>query len=147
MSQKAGLRAAATAGALVGMLALSAVALAGGLAPTLGSPNNKHVNPGRLKMVIYVPQSTAKRGVFILIAHKRKLDANGHLTAKCSVSHGCFNAEPRHVGGHKWVYAAPADTFKGWFATTPGKYYWQANYFTPGDVANYYSKIGTFTVK
>jgi hypothetical protein len=148
MIRKAGVRAAAVGVAIVAAMVLSGVAMAGGLAPSLGPPNHKHVNPGRIKMVVSVPQAAAKQGVFIIINRKRKLDANGHLTdSKCNVSHGCFTAEPKHAGGHKWVYIAPADTFNGWFATTAGKYYWQADYFTRGDVAHYYGGIGWFVVK
>jgi hypothetical protein len=146
MSRKAGFRIGAVITAVAVVLAVAASAVAaGGTAPRLGAPNHKHASPGRVKLVVDVPLPAASRGVFIAINPKRRL-ADGHLKGSCSVSKGCDFVEPTHKGGHKYVYVARF-TFPGYWSVTPGRYYWQADYFTVGDTNNYYSSIGTFYVK
>ncbi len=146
MSRRAGSRAGAIVLALTVVLALAGAAVAaGGLAPKLLTPNHKKVSPGRIKLVVDVPLTPAAHGVFIAISPK-KHTKSGQLKV-CSVLHRCDFVEAAHHHGHKWTYTAPADNFPGWWATTPGKYYWQVHYFTQGDTALYYSGIGSFTVK
>lgn len=148
MSRKTRLSVGALGVALAALLASGTVAVAGGLDPSLGSPNHKSVAPGRVKLKVILPVAAASHGVFISIQSKRKL-VHGHLTTACNnPAHGCFYANPTKHDGHTYVYTAPGGSqFPGWWAVTAGKYYWQAEYFTVGDVANYYSKIGTFKVR
>ncbi len=145
MSRKAGFRAGAVAVALTVALAMAAVAIAaGGVAPQLLSPNHKHVAPGHIRLVVGVPQPAAHHGVFVAISPKRKLDKNGHL--KVCGSSRCDFVGPTHWKGAKYSYVAKFN-FPGYWAVTPGKYYWQAHYYTAGDTAVYYSGIGSFTVR
>jgi hypothetical protein len=146
MSRKAGFRAAALLAAVTVVLALaSAGALAvGGPSPSLLSPNHKHVAAGHIRLVVSVPRTPATHGVFITISPKPKLDRLGHL--KFCAGRACDFVQPGHWKGHKYSYVAPF-TFSGYWAVTPGKYYWQAHYYTVGDTAVYYSAVGWFVVK
>lgn len=141
MSRKAGFRAAAV-GALL-TLVLAGVALASSPAPRLLSPNGKSVQPGAIKVTVDIPLTPVKHGVFIAIQPNRKLKG-GHLSGLCSKR--CDFVTPKHVRGHKWAYTAKYN-FPGYWAVTPGKYYWQAHYYAKGFTGVYYSKIGSFTVK
>ena len=128
------------------VLALAATAIAaGGVTPTLLSPNYKHVAPGHIRIVVGVPLPPAKHGVFVAISSKRKLDKYGHLKA-CSSVIRCDFVSPKHWKGSKYSYVAPFK-YPGYWAVTPGKYYWQAHYYTRGDTAVYWSGIGSFVVK
>jgi hypothetical protein len=142
MIRKAGIRAAALAALLT--LVLAGVAIAAGSTPTLGSPNGKSVSPGAIKLVVNIPLRPHKKGVFIAISPTRKVKG-GHLTAKCNVNQGCDFVAPTRVKGHKWAYVAKFN-FPGYWAVTPGKYYWQVHYYQP-NFAVHFSKIGSFTVK
>ena len=142
MIRKAGVRASAVGTVLA--LALTGVASASGPAPTLGSPNGKSVSPGAIKLVVTIPLTPHKKGVFIAISPTRT-SKGGHLTAKCNVTKGCDFVAPKHLKGHKWVYVAKYN-FPGYWAVTPGKYYWQVHYYQP-NFSVHYSKIGSFTVK
>jgi hypothetical protein len=145
MSRKAGFRAGIVAAALTVALAMAAVAIAAaGTAPQLLSPNHKHIAPGQIRLVVGVPLAAAKHGVFVAISPNRKRDKNGHL--KVCGSSRCDFVGPTHWKGHKYSYVAKFN-FPGYWAVTPGKYYWQAHYYTAGDTAVYYSGIGSFTVK
>lgn len=131
-------------GALAMLLALTAVAVAaGGRAPTLLSPNHKRVAPGHIGLVTAIPLKPSRHGVFIAISPTRSLDRSGHLKWTCKK---CDFTEPKHLKGDKYRYVAPFN-FPGYWAVTPGKYYWQAHYFTVGDTAVYWSNIGSFVVK
>lgn len=145
MSRRAGLRAGVLAAAITVILAVAAAAIAaGGVAPRLLSPNHKHLSRGRIRLVVDIPLQPARQGVFIALAPTRKLDRFGHLKA-CGSSR-CDFVGPRHWKGHDYSYVAHYD-FPGYWAVTPGKYYWQAHYYMVGDTAVYYSGIGSFVVK
>jgi hypothetical protein len=145
MSSKVGLRAGAFVAALTVVLAVAAAAIAAGrAAPRLLSPNHKHVRPGRVRLVVDVPLKPARQGVFITVASTRKLDKFGHL--KLCGSGRCDFVGPTHWKGHDYSYVAPFN-FPGYWSVTPGKYYWQAHYYTVGDRAVYYSGIGSFVVR
>jgi len=58
----------------------------------------------------------------------------------------CDFVGPKHWNGNKYSYVAPFN-YPGYWAVTPGKYYWQAHYYTRGDTAVYWSGIGSFVVK
>ena len=145
MSRKVGFRAATFAVALMVVLVAAAAAIAAGrAAPKLLSPNHKHVRPGRIRLVVDVPLKAARHGVFITIASTRKLDRFGHL--KLCGSSRCDFVGPTRWKGHDYSYVAPFK-FPGYWSVTPGKYYWQAHYYTVGDTAVYYSGIGSFVVR
>ena len=144
MSKKVGLRAAVLGATLALLLALAGAAFAGGTAPTLLSPNHKHVGPGRIRLVVNIPLRAANHGVFVAVTPQRKLDKFGHLKA-CFVNR-CDFVGPTHWKGSLYSYVAKFN-FPGYWSVTPGKYYWQAHYYTVGDTAVYYSAIGSFVVK
>jgi hypothetical protein len=145
MSRKAGVRVSALATALAIVLAMAATAIAAaGVAPTLLAPNGKHVAPGHIRLVVGVPLKAASHGVFITIANKRNLDKYGHLK-ECGINR-CDFVGPKHWKGNKYSYVATFN-YPGYWAVTPGKYYWQAHYYTVGDTAVYWSGIGSFVVK
>lgn len=145
MSRKTGIRAGAAGAALTLVLVVTAAAVAaGGVAPQLLSPNHRHVAPGRIRLVVDVPLKPAKQGVFVAISPSRKLDKYGHL--KECFANRCDFVGPKHWKGSDYSYVAPFN-FPGYWAVTPGKYYWQAHYYTQGDTADYYSGIGSFVVK
>jgi hypothetical protein len=127
------------------VLALTAVATAaGGVAPSLMAPNHTHVGPGRIRLVVKVPLRPSRHGVFIAIANQRKLDRFGHL--KVCGNFRCDFVSPTHWIGNKYSYVARFN-FPGFWAVTPGRYYWQAHYYTVGDTAVYFSGIGSFVVR
>ena len=145
MSSKAGVRAGALAVALAIVLAMAATAVAaGGVAPTLLSPNHKHIAPGHIRLVVGIPIKPAKAGVFITIANKRKLDKFGHLK-ECGINR-CDFVSATQWKGNRYSDVAKFN-YPGYWAVTPGKYYWQAHYYTQGDTAVYWSTIGSFVVK
>jgi hypothetical protein len=141
MSRKAGFRAGVIGVVLT--VVLAGVAAASSPAPRLLSPNGKSVNPGAIKVTVDIPLSPAKHGVFIAIQPNRKTK-HGRLSGTCNKR--CDFVAPKHLKGHKWAYTAKYN-FPGYWAVTPGKYYWQVHYYTKGDTAVYYSKVGSFTVK
>ena len=146
MSRKAGFR-AATPGVLVtAVLALAAAGAvaAGGLAPSLLSPNHRQVPAGHIRLVVGIPVTPANHGVFIAINPKRKLDKLGHL--KFCAGSRCDFVQPKHWKGRRYSFVAPF-TFQGYWAVTPGRYYWQVHYYTVGDTAVRYSSVGSFVVK
>ena len=144
MSGKARFRAGAAATALVILLAIAGTAIAGGVTPTLLSPNHKHIAPGHIRLVVEVPLKPNAHGVFIAISPKKDLDKDGHLK-DCGVKR-CDFVGPTHWKGDKYSFLAKFN-FPGYWAVTPGKYYWQAHYYTVGDTAVYWSTIGSFVVK
>jgi hypothetical protein len=145
MSGKARLRAGAVAAVLALLLAVAATAIAaGGAAPSLLSPNHKHVAPGRIRLVVAVPLQPSKRGVFVAITPSKKLDKDGHL--KECFANRCDFVGPKHWKGDKYSYVAQFN-FPGYWSVTPGKYYWQAHYYTADFSGVYYSAIGSFVVK
>ena len=144
MSGKARFRAGAAATALVILLAIAGTAIAaGGVTPKLLSPNHARVAPGHLRLVVGIPLQPNRQGVFVAVSPVKKLDLHGHLTSTCK---RCDFVGPTHWKGDKYSYLAKFD-FPGYWAVTPGKYYWQAHYYTVGDTAVYWSTIGSFVVK
>lgn len=145
MSKKAGLAAAAVVTALAMLLGASGVAVAAGsAAPRLLAPNHRHVAPGRIRLVVALPLKPARREVFITIAPKRKRDRFGHLKVCGAIR--CDFVTARHWKGHKYSYVGTFN-FPGYWSVTPGRYYWQAQYYSAGDRGAYYSGIGWFVVK
>jgi hypothetical protein len=145
MSRRARFRAGAVAVASLILLAVAGAAIAAsGTAPTLLSPNHGHVAPGHIRLVVQVPLRPNRGGVFVAITPTKKLDRFGHL--KECFHNRCDFVGPKHWKGNKYSFVAPFN-FPGYWAVTPGKYYWQAHYYTVGDTAVYYSAIGSFVVR
>lgn len=137
----------AIAGAAVAVAAASST-----FTPRLGKPNGKSVSAGRVTLTV---KAADAKTVYVWVRRNKKLK-KGEL-AECTTSDkGCLVTTMK-ASKHKGVftYKAPAYSFPGYWATTPGKYYWQAQafaksppcqYVTNGDCA-FYSKIGTFRIK
>jgi hypothetical protein len=132
----------------------AAVALGAGsaLTPKLRSPNGKHVSPGQIQLTAKI--AGANR-VFFWISRKHTVK-KGKLAQCTAPDHGCLVAPMKRTGHDKWTYKAPNYNFAGWWATTPGRYYWQVQSITKRSAcksgrANVdcapLSKVGTFTVR
>lgn len=145
MSRKARLRLGGVGLVPALALAFAASAVASGLSPALLSPNHKSVNPGAIKLVVKVPVAPVKGGVFVAIQPNRKLK-HGKLSGTCGVTKGCDFVGPKHWKGAKYRWTA-AFNFPGYWAVTPGKYYWQVHYFKKGYTGVFWSAIGWFKVK
>jgi hypothetical protein len=144
---------AVLAAALAAVLAFSAVALASGLSsPVLKAPHNGgRVHTGRITLIAKDPGvPNDVRPVYVAISPKRKLDRYGHLYKCLKVSRGCEFIALRPWHGHPgmWKYTATVG-FPGYWAVTPGKYFWQAEHTAPlchAKGCEVVSKIGTFRV-
>lgn len=147
MSRKAGFRAGALVAALTIALVVTAAAVAaGGASPRLLSPNHKHVAQGQIRLVVDVPLKPTSSGVFITVSRSRKLDKYGHLRVCSSTAHGCDFVSPTHWKGHDYSYVGRFN-FPGYWSVTPGKYYWQAHYYSSNPIGIYWSGVGSFVVK
>jgi hypothetical protein len=128
-------------------LGVAAIASAAAPAPKLVSPKGK-VAPGRIRLVVKDPAASKAYPVYVQIERHRKLDKYGHLKRCTNSSKGCdFTQLDRGAHG-VWSLKVAAESFPGWWATTPGKYYWNAEHVDCGfkgceDV----STIGSFIVK
>lgn len=146
---------ARTAGVLAAVAAMMAIAGAAvaiassSYTPKLGSPNGKHVSRNGFALTAKIADA---KTVYIWVNKKHKLK-KGQL-AECTASQkGCVVDTMKRWSGHKngWIYKPAKDTFPGWFANTPGKYYWEIQSFAKqppcSGLCYFYSKIGTFTVR
>jgi hypothetical protein len=120
---------------VVTVLAASATAFASaGSSPVLKSPRNgQAVRTGAITLIVEDPDVPAHvRPVYAQISRQRKLDKYGHLVSCIDSAHGCeFVAlHPwKHHPGY-WIYTTNAN-FPGYWAVTPGKYYWQTQHVAP----------------
>jgi hypothetical protein len=135
------------------VLAGGTVALGSGLSrPVLKSPGNgKRLHASVITLIVKdpgVPKSV--RPVYVTISAKRKVDRYGKLIEYKGCGSWCdFVALTpwRHHAG-EWIYKS-AYNFPGYWAVTPGKYYWQATHVAPlcqAKGCEVDSRIRTFTV-
>lgn len=132
--------------ALVGVLAASAVALAAGGVPTLIKPG-KRVHRGHIRLVVKDTSALARKyHVFVTINRHKQLDKSHHLANCKKVDKGCYFAELKKYKGHpgEWTWVSPF-SFPGYWATTPGKYFWQAQHVSSSG-GLVVSKIKSFRV-
>jgi hypothetical protein len=139
-------------GVVAVVLAGAAVAVGSAFShPVLKSPG-KRVHAGVITLIVKdpgVPKSV--RPVYVTIAPKKKLNRVGRLTQYkgCSSGQCDFVAlKPRKGHPGEWIYKTPFN-FPGYWAVTPGKYYWQAQHVAPlckAKGCEVVSKIRTFTV-
>jgi hypothetical protein len=132
--------------------AAGALAAGSAFTPKLLSPNGKHVSPGQIQLTAKIADA---KTVYFWVTRKRKVK-RGRLAQCTTPSKGCLVAPMKSKGHDRWVYKAPHYTFHGWWATTPGTYYWQVESFprrppckpSPADSdCAPLSKVGTFTVR
>jgi hypothetical protein len=141
----------ALAAVVAAALVVAAVAVGSPFsAPVLKSPG-KRVHAGKITLVVKdpgVPKSV--RPVYVQIRPQRKLDKNGHLARCIEVSKGCEFTSLRPWRGHLGMWRTTVkNSFPGYWAVTPGKYYWQADHVAPlchARGCEVVSKIGTFRV-
>jgi hypothetical protein len=127
------------------VLVAAAVAVAA-VSVSLGSPNGRNVRRGHIKVVVTVRGSSGGQ-VYVILAGRKRLNA-GHLNATCSVSMACDTIKLHAWGGHpgKWIYSGPWFVFQGSWSSSPGKRFFQAQYFCPGAACQRWSQIGSFRV-
>jgi len=139
--------------ALVCSLAFASVALAAlPGAPSLVSPKGgAHLRPGRITLVVHDTNVIKGFHEFVQISKHRKLNKFGNLADCNAVSKGCDFVELKPRKGHpgQWTYTSHF-SFPGYWAVTPGTYYWQADHIdcsvTGADSCHVTSKIGSFHV-
>jgi hypothetical protein len=141
--------------ALTCSLAFAGVALAAlPGAPRLVAPKHgAHVRPGHITLVVHDTAVIKGFSVFVQISKHHKLNKAGNLADCNAVSKGCdfLSLKPRKGHPGEWIYKSdPSVSFPGWWATTPGTYYWQADHVncsvTGADRCHVTSKIGSFHV-
>jgi hypothetical protein len=133
------------------VLALAAtLAAATPRGPALGYPNGRHVAAGRIRLVVndaaaLTPDVAGY--VFVTINPRRRLDSHHHLRVCKTGAAGCDFVKLKQWKRHhaKWTYVGSSKD-KGYWATTPGEYYWQA-YHIGAAGHEVVSRIGSFVVK
>ncbi len=137
---------------VVAAVALGActIAFAAVTHPTLISPAGK-VGQGHIKLVVKDPAATRTTAVFVQIEPNKHLDKHGKLKPCTNLNRGCDFLELKQIKSKPgyWSYVTSAYTFPGWWTTTPGRYYWQAEHADCTDFSfcEDLSKIGTITVR
>jgi hypothetical protein len=136
-------------------LAFAGVALAAlPGAPSLVAPKHgAQQRPGHITLVVHDTAVIKGFSVFVQISKHRKLNKFGNLADCNAVTKGCdfLSLKPRKGHAGEWIYKTnPNVSFPGWWATTPGTYYWQADHVdcsvTGADSCHVTSKIGSFHV-
>jgi hypothetical protein len=118
--------------ALVCSLALAGAAIASPLSPPIQkSPGNHHtVHAGVVTLIVKDPDVPKNvRPVYATINPRHALDKNGHLK---DCGSRCDFVAMRPWKGHPgfWIYKSHFN-FPGYWAVTPGKYFWQARHVAP----------------
>ncbi len=146
--------------AMLLVIAVPAVAFAGaGVAfgspfshPVLKSPGKgTRVHAGVVTLIVKdagVPKSV--RPVYVTISARKTLNRFGRLTQSKTCGSKCDFVALAPRKGHRgeWIYKTPFN-FPGYWAVTPGKYYWQAEHVAPlckAKGCEVVSPIHTFTV-
>jgi hypothetical protein len=136
---------------LVGLLALSGAALAAtSLSPQLRSPvhGKKFVAGHKIKFTVYIPNpAIVVNGDVFLNLSDKKIVKHGELGFPRHCGFRCNNATMKRVGHtHLWTYTDPYH-FPGNWQDTPGRYYWQAFYYSDqSSTGTFQSVIGTLRV-
>jgi len=135
-------------------LAFASVAL-GALpgAPSLVAPKHGvHLRPGHITLIVHDTAVIKGFSVYVQITKHRKVNRFGELVKCNNVSKGCDFLKLKRRKGHagQWIYTSdPNVSFPGWWASTPGTYYWQADHVNCSVGAHgcsVISKIGSFHV-
>lgn len=131
-------------------LGVTGAAGAAGNGPTLISPHHgQRVGPGKIRLVVSSPVLP----VFAQISPRRKLNSAGHLAQCLAVRKRCDFIEllPWKGHPHEYIWISSGFASPGFWATTPGRYYWQAHYndcaTTEVDSCKVVSAIGSFRVR
>jgi hypothetical protein len=141
----------ALAAAVAAALVVAAVAIgASSDAPKLVKPGvGKNARMGKIRLVVKDTSSDARKfgGVFATINHRRQLNKFHQLKNCSKVTNGCDFVQLRRWAHHPglWTYTAKYK-FNGYWATTPGRYYWQADHVGEGPGGHVTSAIRSFRV-
>ena len=138
---------------VIGLTLILAGAAAGStFGPSLGSPNDKQVSAGAITLKVKAPDAKTV-DVWVRRSHVVKRGA----LVECDLSQqGCAVELMKPWKGHRgwFIYKPPRFSFPGFWATTAGRYYWQAEsfakvppcqYVTDGD-CTFLTRIGHFNV-
>jgi hypothetical protein len=145
------MRGAVVAASLAAVLSGAGVAVAAGGGPTLVKPANKGSVPANnFKLVVKDTSSLASQyGVFAGISRSKKTKKGGILKEVNNVKKGESFVKLKKWSGHPGysIYTPPKYTFSGYWADTPGRYYWQAEH-TDCEISSCeaVSAIGSFKV-
>lgn len=134
--------------ALSCVLALGGVALAASRGPILKSPRQgQRVHAGHIRLVVYAPGAAAAvhHDVFLELSTKRLVKHGTLLSPNTCTS--CDFVTMKRWAHHRgyWIYTAPFN-FPGYWAVTPGKYYWQIHYYLDRSPWEVLSAIHAFRV-
>jgi hypothetical protein len=121
--------------ALLCAAVIAAVATASPFSPPqLKAPRNHHrVHAGVITLIVKDPGvPRGVRPVYVTIRPDRKLDRHGFLKAPGRRCHRCDFVAMKPWKHHRgfWIYKSKFN-FPGYWAVTPGKYYWQADHVAP----------------
>jgi hypothetical protein len=135
--------------ALAIVLCGAASAVAAVATPALVKPK-RSAHVGKIELVVRDSSSLAKKyGVFVGISRSKKTKPEGFLAQTGNVKKGESFIKLKPWKGHAglWIYSPPKYEFPGYWATTPGTYYWQAEH-TDCEVkgCEAVSRIGRFKV-
>jgi hypothetical protein len=134
--------------ALIGLFVVGASAIAAGSAsPSLVKPNG-NVRRGKVRLVVKDTSALARKyGVFVTINRHKQFDRYHHLKNCHNLRGGCQLIQLKKYKGHpgEWTDTGHYN-FTGYWASTPGKYYWQAQTVGNGRGGLNVSKIGSFRV-
>jgi hypothetical protein len=149
MLQGRGRRLVAALGvALIALFAVGASAVAAGSdSPSLVKPKGK-ARRGKVRLVVRDTSGLARKyHVFVTINRHKQFDKYHHLKNCNKVQKGCQFIELKKYKGHpgEWTETGHYN-FPGYWATTPGKYYWQAQTVGNGRGGVNVSKIGSFRI-
>jgi len=133
-------------------LVLATAAAAATFTPSLGSPNDKRIHTGAISLKVKAPNAK-NVDVWVNRSHRLK---HGALVECIQSQKGCAVEEMKPWKHHPgwFIYTAPRFSFSGYWATTPGRYYWQAEsfakvppcqYVTNGN-CTFLTRIGHFNV-
>lgn len=132
--------------AMVASLAVAAAALAGSDVPTLLGPHK--ARRGHVRLVVRDTGPDARKyGVFVTINRHKQFDKFHHLKNCKNVAKGCQFIQLKRWKGHPglWTETGHYD-FPGYWATTPGRYFWQAQVVGNGAGGLIVSNIKSFRI-
>lgn len=148
---RSGVRASAIACIVLLALAGAAAAIASDPPRILSPADGATVKARHVVLVVHDPglRGTAAP-VYLVVAHTRRVDRHGHLTFRAATCGARCDEEamsrwPGHPG--EWIFQA-VYKFRGYWAVTPGTYYWQVYHYVPrcSPMCVQYSRIRSLRV-
>jgi hypothetical protein len=135
--------------ALALVLGTGAVALGAGNPTVLRAPKpGGTAHTGKIRLVVYAPGAShaIHHDMFAEIS-TRRLIRHGMLESPKGCSSRCDFVILKPWKGHPGYYTYVSKfNFHGYWAVTPGKYYWQIHYYTLNPPATIVSAVRSFRV-